>query len=125
MKSERTKHIDSEADAVFKEELEKQKKRLAKTQTTCMVLFHFLGRGMADEMPLGEALGFLDERLKTMDFASPPPSGDIRYSDIRTARDFLAALIEDPDAELHESTHVGSALNALEKEKEKLALLNE
>lgn len=73
------------ADAV-RHEIESNEKRLASIRNARRVLEFFCGRGMADGMPLGEGLGFLDVELLK---AKPEMNG----GEIQRARDFLAEII--------------------------------
>jgi hypothetical protein len=87
---------DKELDRLYKEEgeqvvldqLENDQRSLENLQITEKVLNAYYGWGLANEMPLGEALGFLDEELKN-------ESPKLDKEDIERTRDFLIHLIPD------------------------------
>ncbi|MDP2598681.1 MAG: hypothetical protein Q8P49_02535, partial [Candidatus Liptonbacteria bacterium] len=75
-----------EGTSAIRDEIESNELRLAEVRNTMKVLEFFAGNGLADGMPLGEALGFLDAELKKKE-----PEMD--EDEIQRARDFLLGII--------------------------------
>lgn len=85
--------IDKELDDAFKkegiaairDEIESNELRLAEVRNAMKVLEFFIGNGLADGMPLGEALGFLDAELQKKE-------QEMDEDEVQRARDFIFEL---------------------------------
>jgi hypothetical protein len=116
----------SEEFETFKKKSHEAFDRLSKIVNAKEVLDVFLENGVrnsiAYEMPLGEVLGFLDEREKEAkhgDYSFMPP--DMEARNIGTARDFLVLFLDEHDSKITSKTKLIEVITRLEGEIAKLA----
>ena len=110
--------IDAELNKLFKaegyrvlvDEIEKNEKLLFDVRNAMKVLEYFGGNGLADSMPLGEALGFLDAEL-----VKKQP--EMNKVEISRAREFLLQLIGE---KYPEAMPVGALMEEFSKVEKKL-----
>lgn len=98
-------------------EIESNEKRLGDIRASLRAIDRFMGGGLADAMPLREAVGFLDVKLEL-----DKRGYDLRRisrEELERARDFLAGII---GKEYPAKTELGTLVEKLkEEEKEILA----
>ncbi len=120
--SEDMEKFQKDVNNAFREEGERAvradiaagKKRLHGIRAALRALDRFLGDGLADEMPLGEAIGFLEVRLEDIEAGN---DFGISREDIEHAHDFLDSIVGE---EYPGRMELGSLVTKLQEEEKEI-----
>ncbi len=79
-----------EGEQAVRKEIEGSEKRLGDIRAALRVLDYFGGDGLADAMPFGDAIGFLEVRIE---MAERGDDIGVSPEELKRARDFLESII--------------------------------